>query len=119
MKISYIHWYTAEVPSTATQVMISFTTMSVYLQWTVPNFDGNSDILGYNIYQRTVDSQNTLQPVQTSSPSPYTTTTTMFNITSGVLPNTSYEFAVEACNTIGCGSKTVPVTIRTSPAAGE
>ena len=98
------------------QVVINFTAQSVYLQWSPPAFIGNSDILGYNIYKRVVDNQNTLQHVQTSSSSPYTTTTTMLNITSGIMPYTKYEFAVEACNMIGCGSRTVPVAIRTSPA---
>lgn len=98
------------------QVLISFTAQSAYLQWSVPGFNGNSDILGYNVYQRAVASQNTLQPVQTSSHGPYTTSTTTLNITSGVMPYTKYEFGVEACNIIGCGSRITPEAIRTSPA---
>ena len=98
------------------QVFISVTAHSVYLQWSVPGFNGNSDILGYNVYQRAVDSQNTLQPVQTSSPSPYTTSSTTLNITTGVMPYTKYEFAVEGCNIIGCGSRMTHEAIRTSQA---
>ena len=114
---SYTNQYT-EVPSAVMQVVISSTAQSIYLQWNPPDFSGNSDILGYNVYQRAVDSQNTLQIVKTSISSSYTTTTTMFNITSDILPYTKYELAVEACNNIGCGSRTVSAPIRTSP-AGE
>ena len=114
----HFHTLYTEVPSSVLQVLVNFTARSVYLQWTAPNFTGNSDILGYKVYQRAVDTQTTLHFVQTSPSSPYTTTMTMFNITSGVLPYTKYELAVEACNMIGCGTRTGPATVRTNP-AGE
>lgn len=104
------------MPSQVVPIVINFTAHSVYLKWTAPDFNGNTDILGYNVYQRAVSSQNILQLVQTTIPSSYTTTATMFNITSGVMPYTKYELAVEACNMIGCGSRMVSAPVRTSPA---
>ena len=96
---------------------ISYTAVSVYLSWSAPAFIGNSAILGYKVYQRAVDSDST--PTQLPGAGQYTTTATMINITANIAPYTRYEFAVEACNTIGCSSNRLMYSpFRTSP-AGE
>lgn len=94
----------------------NYTADSVYLQFSAPNYSGNSKILGYNIYQRMIESEgvDTFHPVHTHSSGPYTTSNVEFNITSGILPYTKYELTIEACNMIGCGSSTL-VIIKTKP----
>ena len=111
------HICNAEVPSAPEALTISYTAASVYLLWSIPVFMGNSDILGYQVYQHLVDSQSTPQLL----PSPeglsqYTTNITKINITTNITPYTKYEFAVEACNTIGCSDKLMYLPFRTSPA---
>ena len=105
------------MPSAPRISSISYTAVSVYLSWSAPAFIGNSAILGYKVYQRAVDSDST--PTQLPGAGQYTTTATMINITANIAPYTRYEFAVEACNTIGCSSNRLMYSpFRTSP-AGE
>ena len=90
---------------------------SSYLSWSPPSFIGNSAVLGYKVYQRAVNSESS--PTQLSGAGQYTTTATMINITTNIAPYTRYEFAVEACNMIGCSSNRLMYSpFRTSP-AGE
>ena len=81
--------------------MLSTTSRSVQLSW-IPGFNGNQEILGYNIYQRDYDSDLDFVPVS-SNPGKYTTTLSVYNITSGIVPYTKYVFRVIACNELGCG----------------
>ena len=105
------------MPSAPGVSSISYTAVSVYVSWSAPAFIGNSAILGYKVYQRAVDSDST--PTQLPGAGQYTTTATMINITANIAPYTRYEFAVEACNTIGCSSNRLMYSpFRTSP-AGE
>ena len=101
--ISHCLFLHAEVPSAPGISSINYTSVSVYLSWTVPTFIGNSAVLGYKVYQRAVDSNTTLQQLPGVG-GQYTTTSTMINIMTGISPYTKYEFAVEACNIIGCSS---------------
>ena len=117
MNVSMLLPVSAEVPSAPGVSSISYTALSVYLSWSSPSFIGNSAVLGYKVYQRVVDSKSTL--VQLPGTGQYTTTATMINITTNIAPYTRYEFAVEACNMIGCSSNwLIYLPFRTSP-AGE
>ena len=80
----------------------------VYLQWDIP-YDGNNDIMGYNVYIRFVDTNSDFTLVVTSSSmgkrqaNMFTTTTNSYNVTEQILPFMRYQFAVVACNELGCG----------------
>ena len=105
-----------EVPSAPENSSISFTAVSAYLQWHAPVFTGNNEIHGYNVYQRALDGLDS-KFVQISRLSgQYTTTSTMINITTNIRPYTKYEFAVEACNMVGCSDRLLYSPIRTNPA---
>ena len=99
----------------------------VYLQWLIP-YDGNSDIIGYNVYIRFVETDSNFTLVMTSSDmgsgmekkqaNMFTTTTNSSNVTEQILPFMRYQFAVVACNGLGCGNlgEAGPsTTIRTLP----
>ena len=102
------------MPSAPGISSISYTAVSVYLSWSAPVFIGNSAVLGYKVYQRDVDSDSILTQLQGDDR--YTTTATMINITTKIAPYTRYEFAVEACNMIGCSSNRLMYSqFRTSP----
>ena len=107
----------AEVPSAPGVSSISYTAVSVYLSWSSPSFIGNSAVLGYKVYQRAVDSESS--PTQLSGAGQYTTTATMINITTNIAPYTKYEFAVEACNMIGCSSNKLMYSPFRTSLAGE
>ena len=79
----------------------------VYIQWNIP-YDGNSDIMGYNLYIRFVNTNSDFTLVMTSSSmgkrqaNMFTTTTNSYNVTEQILPFMRYQFAVVACNKLGC-----------------
>ena len=92
---------------------------SVLVRWE-PGFDGNSSILGYNVYQRNLDNDTTGDYVPVATPSGvgvYTTTSTMYNVSMGISPFTQYAFVVEVCNVVGCSNRTASPSspIRTRP----
>ena len=98
-------------------VVVSYTARSVFLSWK-PSFDGNTEILGYNIFQNDLDRENKFHLVQAGSPTDYTANETDFNITNAITPYTKYVFVVEACNALGCSDRDScePSTpIRTEP----
>jgi len=80
----------------------------VYLQWDVP-YDGNGDIMGYNVYIRFLDTDSNFTLVMTSSnvvkrqANMFTSTTNSYNATEQIIPFMRYQFAVVACNELGCG----------------
>ena len=95
--------------------VVSYTAWSVYLHWT-PGYNGNSDILGYNLYMNEADS-GSYKLVDVGVSSVYTTNGTSLNITSGILPYTRYQFRVTACNALGCsnitaGAPSTPITTK-------
>ena len=81
-----------------------------FTTWNIP-YSGNSEIMGYIVYIRNVESNSDFVPVTTSSglgkrqvmPSQYTTTSTSYNVTEDILPAVQYQFSVVACNELGCG----------------
>ena len=78
--------------------------------WSVP-YNGNSDIMGYIVYIRNVQSNAAFIPVISSESSAgkrqttlqLTTTGTSYNVTEHILPGMLYQFTAVACNTLGCG----------------
>ena len=81
----------------------------VYLQWDIP-YDGNSDIMGYNICIRFVEENDSnltlilLSNMGENQTSMFiTTTTNSYNVTEQILPFMRYQFVVVACNELGCG----------------
>ena len=105
-----------EVPSAPENSSISFTSVSAYLQWHAPVFTGNNEIHGYNVYQRALDGLNPKFVQIPRLSGQYTTTSTMINITTNIRPYTKYEFAVEACNIVGCSDRLLYSPIRTNAA---
>ena len=85
----------------------------VLVAWDAP-YNGNSEIDGYIVYLRNVNTSliqaNTLaggiRKRQTSSQ--FTTTSTNYNITEGILPAMQYQFTAVACNQLGCGEMGEP-----------
>ena len=81
-----------------------------FTTWNIP-YSGNSEIMGYIVYIRNVESNSDFVPVTTSTdtkkrqvmPSQYTTTSTSYNVTEDILPAMQYQFSVVACNELGCG----------------
>jgi len=82
----------------------------VYIQWDIP-YDGNSDIMGYNVYIKFVETDSNFTLVMTQpnmgsgmgQTNMFTTTTNSYNVTEQILPFMRYQFAVVACNELGCG----------------
>ncbi|XP_065918563.1 hemicentin-1-like isoform X2 [Dysidea avara] len=80
----------------------------VFIQWDIP-YDGNNDIIGYNVYIRFVESNSNFIQVMISSngkrrqASMFTTATNSYNVTEQIMPFMRYQFAVVACNELGCG----------------
>ena len=80
------------------------------IEWNVP-YNGNSEIMGYIVYTRNVQSDSNFIPVISSSSagkrqtkfSQFTTTGTNYNVTEHILPATLYQFTAVACNELGCG----------------
>ena len=92
-----------------------------FTTWNIP-YSGNSEIMGYIVYIRNVESNLDFVPVTTSTgigkrqvmPSQYTTTSTSYNVTKDILPAMQYQFSVVACNELGCGILGQPSpTVRT------
>ena len=92
-----------------------------FTTWNIP-YSGNSEIMGYIVYIRNVESNSDFVPITTSTgigkrqvmPSQYTTTSNSYNITEDILPAMQYQFSVVACNGLGCGILGQPSpTVRT------
>ena len=93
----------------------------ILVTWCVP-YHGNSDIMGYIVYIRNVQSNATFIPVISSNTtvkrqvtsSQFTTTDTSYNVTENILPAMLYQFTIVACNELGCGQQGQPSpTVRT------
>ena len=78
----------------------------VLVTWSIP-YNGNSEIIRYNIYIRNVQSNaiftvallaDSVRKSQTMS-SP----TMSYNVTENILPIMLYQFITIACNQLGCG----------------
>ena len=122
MVVSYLLYYTLERPDPIQNVTVEdYSSRWTFVRWDAP-YNGNSEIMGYIVYIRNVQSDSHFTPV-TSSPSvgkrqtssQLTTTSTSYNVTEDILPAMLYQFTVVACNELGCGELGQPSsTIRTN-----
>ena len=92
----------------------SFGSRWAVLDWT-PDFDGNKPIENYIIYWENLNTttlnmteERVEDLMQGTSSSSF-----MFNISSGIFPFTNYSFTVSACNDQGCSDNGVPVSVMT------
>ena len=105
-----------ERPDPPTSVIINDTTITsrtVELSW-LPAFDGNRDIIGYQVYFRNYDVITDFEQIGDDY---HTTNVTEF-VVEDLIPYTKYEFKVLACNVIGCTvqDEATPTTpVRTLP----
>ena len=81
------------------------------IEWIVP-YHGNSEIMGYIVYIRNVQS-DTPFTVDISSDSmrkrqTMSSPTMSYNVTKNILPAMLYQFTVVACNELGCGESGEP-----------
>ena len=87
------------------------------LQWT-PTFDGNRPITSFVIYRQNINltsSFMSLGSLQVSNLM-FHDGNFMYNVTTGILPFTNYNFIVRACNVLGCGNVSQPSpTVMTLP----
>ena len=85
--------------------------------WNVP-YNGNSEIMGYIVCIRNVQS-DTIFTVDIPSESTrkrqtMSSPTMSYNVTENILPAMLYQFTVVACNDLGCGELGQPSpTVRT------
>ena len=81
--------------------------LSVVLYWT-PTFDGNTDVLGFMLYSRNVNTSGPVVLVTNISVSEASIAANsfMYNITGVTIqPFTQYTFRVVSCNVIGCSDQ--------------
>ena len=104
-------YYTLERPDAIENVTVEDQgSRWAFITWNVP-YNGNSEIIGYIVYIKNVDSGLDFVQVTTSTgmgkrqtmSSQYTTTSTSYNVTGDILPAMQYQFTVVACNELGCG----------------
>ena len=95
-------------PGATNTNIVDYGSRWIYIQWDIP-YDGNSDIMGYNVYIRFVGTNPDFTLVMTSSSmgrrqaNMFTTTANSYNVTEQILPFMRYQFVVVACNELGCG----------------
>ena len=100
--------FISERPDPINTTIVDIGIRWISLQWFIP-YSGNSDIIGYNVYIRFVENESEFRPVMTSSSigkrqaNMFTTTTNSYNVTEQIIPFMRYQFAVVACNELGCG----------------
>ena len=109
--VNYLLYYTLERPDAIENITVEDQGNHwAFITWNVP-YNGNSEIMGYIVYIKNVESDSDFGQVTTSTgmgkrqtiPSQYTTTSTSYNITEDILPTMQYQFTVVACNELGCG----------------
>ena len=94
-------------PTNVTAVEHMIGPLSVMLRWT-PTFDGNTDVLGFMLYSRNINTSGPVMLVANISVSEAVTAGISFayNITGvTVQPFTQYTFRVVSCNVIGCSDQ--------------
>ena len=104
-------YYTLERPDAVENITVEDQgSRWAFIIWNIP-YNGNSEIMGYIVYIRSVESDSDYVPVTTSTglgkrqtiSLQYTTTSTSYNVTKDILPTMQYQFSVVACNELGCG----------------
>ena len=111
MVVDYSLYYTLERPDAIENITFEDQgSRWVFMTWNIP-YNGNSEIMGYIVYIKDVESDSDFVQVTTSTgmgkrqtmSSQYTTTSISYNVTEDILPAMQYQFAVVACNELGYG----------------
>ena len=109
IQCNYVFMYILERPDPISVITVEdLDSQWILIQWDIP-YDGNSDIVGYNVYIRFVESGSNFMRVMASTngkkrqANMFTTTTNSYNVTEHIIPFMRYRFAVVACNELGCG----------------
>ena len=87
------------------------------LRWAAM-FDGNRPITSFVIYQQNINLTSSFMSLGTLQVSNlmFRDGNFMYNVTTGILPFTNYNFTVQACNVLGCGNVSQPSpTVMTLP----
>ena len=103
-------YYTLERPDPIENVTVEDQgSRWAFITWNISH-NGNSEIMGYIVYIRNVESDSNFVPVTSTGIRKrqtmllqYTTTNTSYNVTEDILPTMQYQFSVVACNELGCG----------------
>ena len=79
------------------------------LKWT-PTFDGNRPITSFLVNLQNINQTSSFMPLGTLQVSNlmFCDGNFMYNVTTGILPFTNYNFNVQACNLLGCGNPSQP-----------
>ena len=79
------------------------------LRWT-PTFDGNRPITSFIIYQQDINVTSSFMPVGTLEVGSlmFRNGSFRYNISEDIIPFNNYQFAVQACNVLGCGNVSSP-----------
>ena len=94
-------------PTNVTAVEDMLGPLSVVLHWN-PTFDGNTDVLGFMLYSRNVNTSGPVVSVANISVSEASIAANsfMYNITGVTIQSfTQYTFRVVSCNVIGCSDQ--------------
>ena len=105
---------TVTVPSAPSFPSASAGNSSVTLSWSPPPFNGNSAVLGYNVYESTSAGGEGSTPVNTSQ---LPATASSFVVT-GLSNGTKYYFTIKAVNGIGSSVASTEVNARPAVNAG-
>jgi len=95
-----------EVPDPPIDVMVFATGAHwLALQWT-PTFDGNRPITSFIIYQQDINGTSPFMPVGILEVGNlmFRNGSFRYNTSESILPFNNYQFAVRACNVLGCGN---------------
>ena len=95
-----------EVPDPPINVMVFDMGARWLALWWAPTFDGNRPIRSFlvNLQNINLTSPVSLGTLQASNLM-FRDGNFMYNVTTGILPFTNYNFNVRACNLLGCGNE--------------
>ena len=96
-----------EVPDPPVNVMVfDVGARWLALQWT-PTFDGNRPITSFLVNLQNINQTSSFMSLGTLQVSNLMSRdgNFMYNVTTGILPFTNYNFTVRACNLLGCGNE--------------
>ena len=99
-----------EVPDPPKDVMVfDMGALWLALQWT-PTFDGNQPITSFVIYQQNINITSPFVAISMLRVGSLTFQDRFisYNISDDILPFNNYQFAVQACNVLGCGNVSAP-----------
>ena len=113
----FLHSTSTEVPDPPINAIVfNMGAHWLALQWTA-TFDGNRPITSFLVNQQNINQTSpvSLGTLQASNLM-FRDRNFMYNVTTGILPFTNYNFNVQACNLLGCGNVSQPSpTVMTLP----